>query len=207
MPRVGGHNADLPDFMRCARALGPLLAAAAPAIESKRELTSDALNALHQAGLFRMLLPRSFGGHELPAPVYLEAIEELAKADASTAWCVAQTSVCSTIAASLRHEVACEIFGKDARALLAWGPLGRSSKAVRVKDGYRVTGTWHYASGSRHATWIGGHCAVLDENAAPAMDADGKPIEITAIFPKERAAFTDDWHVMGLKAPAAIPMW
>jgi alkylation response protein AidB-like acyl-CoA dehydrogenase len=193
------HEADLPDFMHRARALTALLTAAAPEIESKRELTPDVLAALHQAGLFRMLLPRSLGGHEVPAPVYLEVIEELAKADASTAWCVAQTSVCSTIAASLKHEVGCEIFGKDARALLAWGPLGKSSKAVRTKDGFRLTGTWHYASGSRHAAWLGGHCQVFDESAAPTVDADGKPLEITAIFRKERASFTDDWHVMGLK--------
>jgi alkylation response protein AidB-like acyl-CoA dehydrogenase len=193
------HSADLPDYIARARALAPLLTAAAPEIERKRELTADVLDALHQAGLFRMLLPRSLGGHEVPAPVYLEAIEELAKADASTAWSVAQTSVCSTVVASLKHEVAGEIFGKDPRALLAWGPLGKSNKAVRTKDGFQVTGTWHYASGSRHATWIGGHCHVVDENAAPVMDADRKPVEITAIFPKGRASFTDDWHVMGLR--------
>ena len=193
------RDEDVPDFVHRARALAPLLTAAAPEIERKRELTPAVLDALHQAGLFRLLLPRSLGGHEVPTPVYLEAIEELAKADASTAWSVAQTSVCSTMAASLKHEVASEIFGKDSRAILAWGPLGKSNSAVRTKDGLRVTGTWHYASGSRHATWLGGHCYVFYENAAPAMDADGKPLEITAIFPKERAAFTDDWHVMGLK--------
>jgi alkylation response protein AidB-like acyl-CoA dehydrogenase len=196
---VGGRDADFLDLIARARAIAPLLTAAAPAIERKRELTPDVLDALHQAGLFRMLLPRSLGGYEVPAPVYLEAIEELAKADASTAWSVAQTSVCSTVTASLKHEIADEIFGKDSRALLAWGPLGKSNKAVRTKDGFRVTGTWHYASGSRHATWVGGHCHVVDESAAPVMDADGKPIEITAIFPKGRAVFTDDWHVMGLK--------
>jgi alkylation response protein AidB-like acyl-CoA dehydrogenase len=195
---MGDRDGDLPELMHRARALAALLTAAAPEIESKRELTPDVLDALHPAGLFRMLLPRSLGGHEAPAPVYLEVIEELARADASTAWCIGQTSVCSTIAASLEHEVAAEIF-KDSRAVLAWGPLGRSSKAIRTKEGFRVSGTWHYASGSRHATWLGGHCHVFDENTAPALDAEGKPLEITAIFPKERALFTDDWHVMGLK--------
>jgi indole-3-acetate monooxygenase len=193
------HEHDLADLPCGARTLAPLLTAAAPAIECQRELTPEVVEALHQAGLFRMLLPRSLGGHEVPAPVYLDAVEELAKADASTAWCVGQTSVCSTISASLRHEVAREIFGKDPRAVLAWGPLARSSRAVRAKDGFAVTGTWHYASGSRQATWLGGHCPVFDENAVPAMDADGKPLEITAIFPKRRASIIDDWHVMGLK--------
>src|SRR5260370_38744626 len=97
------HEADLPDFMQRARALAASLSAAAPEIESKRELTPDVLAALHQAGLLRMLLPRSLGGHEVSAPIYLEVIEELAKADASTAWGVSQTSVCSTIPASVQH--------------------------------------------------------------------------------------------------------
>ena len=75
----------------------------------------------------------------MPFPLYVQAIEEIAKADASTAWCVAQTSVCSTISASLKHEVAWEIFGKDPRAVLAWGPGGSPAKAVPAAGGYRIT--------------------------------------------------------------------
>src|SRR5947209_7787670 len=97
---------------------------AAPRIEANRELPPDLVAALHEARLFRMLVPRSLGGEELSPVEYVQAIEEIAKADASTAWCIAQTSVCSTISSCLEPKTAAEIFKKNPRGVLAWGPLG-----------------------------------------------------------------------------------
>ena len=108
------------DRIARAKALAPRIAAAAERIEAERELPADLVEALHDAGLFRMLLPRSLGGGELPPAEFVQAIEELAKADASTAWCVAQISGASTIAASLDPKVAREIFAPG--MLLAMGP-------------------------------------------------------------------------------------
>lgn len=101
-------------------------------------------------------------------------------------------------AAYLRPEVAQEIFGRDERAVLAWGP-GPASRAVAVAGGYRVTGTWTFASGSRHAAWLGGHCAVVEPDGTPRRHADGKPVERTMLFPKASAATTDVWRVIGLR--------
>src|SRR5262245_15900518 len=115
------HPGFANDCVARAKALAPLLAAAAPQIEAERTLTPQVVSALHEAGLWRMLLPRSLGGGEEPPPLFVQAVEELAKADASTAWCVAQTSICSTLSASLKPEVAREIFG--AQSLLSWGPM------------------------------------------------------------------------------------
>src|ERR1700689_1569626 len=98
------------DCVANARALAPGIAAAAPRIEAGRELPPDLVTALHEARLFRMLVPRSYGGDEVSPVAFMAAIEELAKADASTAWCIAQTSVCSTISKSLQLDVAAEIF-------------------------------------------------------------------------------------------------
>ncbi len=185
------------DFISRARTLAPLLASAAPRIEANRELTDDVVAALHEAGLFRMLLPRSLGGGELPPEMFVQTIEELAKADASTAWCVAQTSICSTLAASLKTAIAREIFG--ARSLLAWGPASPHGKAVADPAGFRITGQWGSASGSRHADWLAAHCPVYEADGTPRRNADGTPAEITAIFPKRSATMTDNWHVVGLK--------
>ncbi len=182
-----------------ARALAPMIEAAAPAIESSRELPAELVAALHEARLFRMLVPRSFGGEELSPVEYLQAVEELAKADASTAWCVAQTSVCSTISKCLKPETAAEIFKKDPREVLAWGPLGKTAKAIAEKGGYRLTGSWPFASGSRHATWLAAHCAVYEPDGQPRHNPDGSALEMTFVFPREYATFQDVWHVMGLK--------
>jgi alkylation response protein AidB-like acyl-CoA dehydrogenase len=181
-----------------ARQLRATIEQAAPQSERQRELAAELLAELHEAELFRLLLPRSVGGNELEPAAYLQVIEEIAKADGSTAWCVAQASGCSMSAAYLAADIAREIFGaKD--AVLAWGPSGPNAKAVKVDGGYRVTGTWMFASGSRHAQWLGGHSPVVDAQGAPVLGSDGKPLERTVLFPRSSASVTDVWHVVGLK--------
>jgi alkylation response protein AidB-like acyl-CoA dehydrogenase len=187
------------DMISRARAISPMIAAAGAEIEERREITPAVVTALHEADLFRMLIPRSLGGHELAPVVYVQAIEELAKADASTAWCVAQISGACTVAASLDHAAAREIFADDPRALLAVGPPHASGRAVAAPGGYRVSGNWQYASGSRHATWMAAHCPVFEPDGTPRLDAEGKPVERTLIFPKSSVAIKDVWHVIGLK--------
>ncbi len=118
------------DCVANARALAPTIAAAAPRIEAGRELPADLVDALHEARLFRMLVPRSLGGEEISPVEYVQAIEEIAKADASTAWCIGQTSVCSTISKAMKPEVAEEIFKKNPRGVLAWGPTGNGKAIV-----------------------------------------------------------------------------
>jgi alkylation response protein AidB-like acyl-CoA dehydrogenase len=110
---------------------------------------------------------------------------------------VAQASGCSLAAAYLEPDVAREVFG--AGSVLAWGPFGPNPKAVAVDGGYRITGTWQYASGSRHASWLGGHCTLVDDQGGPRLGADGRPIDRTMLFPKSSAAVRDVWQVMGLR--------
>jgi indole-3-acetate monooxygenase len=186
------------DCLARARALAPLIAAAAPRIEAESELPADLLDALHEARLFRMLLPRSLGGEEVSPVVFMQTVEEIAKADASTAWCIAQTSVCSTISRALKPEIAAEIFKNDPRGVLAWGPAV-SGKAVVDDGGYRVSGTWPFASGSRHATWLGAHCRVVEADGTPRQDTNGGALERTLVFPRAAATIKDTWQVIGLK--------
>jgi len=182
-----------------ARALASMIAQAAPQIEARRALTPEVVAALHDAGLFRMLIPRSLGGHELPPVDYVEAIEEIAAADASTAWCVAQMSVASTMSSCLQPDAAREIFATNPRALLAMGPSSPSGRAVAVPNGYQVTGTWQFASGSRHASWMAAHCPVFESDGRPRLDDNGMPVERSLIFSKTDARMIDVWHVIGLK--------
>jgi len=187
-----------PGELERARALLPALAEAAPRIEAERALPADVLALLHGAGLFRLGLPRAVGGEEL-APADIAAVTEaIATADASTAWCLGQGNGCAMAAAFLDDAPAREVFG-PADAVLAWG-AGAQGRAVAADGGYRITGRWGFASGGRHATWLGGHCKVFEaDGTTPRLAADGTPVLRTALFPRERAAVADDWHVMGLR--------
>ncbi len=183
--------------LAAARALVPLLEAAGPRIDAANELPPEVVDAMHAAGMFRLLLPRSIGGAELDPVTYVQCVEAIASGDGSTAWCMNQGSGCSMSAAYMEPEWARHVFA-DRRAVLAWGQ-GPGAKAIRAEGGWRVTGTWHFASGSRHCTWLGGHCPTFEADGTPIQRPDGRPWDATMLFRREDAAITDTWDVMGLR--------
>jgi alkylation response protein AidB-like acyl-CoA dehydrogenase len=184
------------DYVRRAREFAPELATAADEIEHRRELPEPVVAALVERGFFRLLLPGSLGGAELLPASFVPVIEEIAKADASTAWCLNQASGCSMTAAYLDPAAAREIFGGP-RGILAWGP--GPGKAWAVDGGYRVTATFSFASGSHNATWLGCHVPVVEADGTPRLNCDGSPVIRTMLFPKSSAQITEIWHVIGLK--------
>jgi len=128
---------------------------------------------------------------------FARIIEEIARADGSTAWCLVQASGCSLVSAFLEPAVASEIFGPRARGILAWGP-GRG-RAIAVDGGYRLTGQWSFASGCHHATWLGGIATIVESDGTPRRDERGAAEIRTLLFPKDRARFEDVWQVSGLR--------
>src|SRR3954471_7143737 len=166
-----------------ARSLIPGLQAAADRIEANNELPSDVLDAMHDARMFRLLLPRSLGGAELRPIDYIQCVEAIAQGDASAAWCMNQGSGCSMAAAYVAPAIACEVFGHP-RDVLAWGQ-GPGAKAIRTDGGWRVTGSWTFASGSRHATWLGAHAPCFEADGTPIRHPDGKSWERTMLFRRD----------------------
>jgi alkylation response protein AidB-like acyl-CoA dehydrogenase len=187
------------ELIERAHTLAPLIAGAAEAIETERAIPEPVLAALHEARLFRMLLPRSCDGEEVEPATFFLVMEQIAMADASVGWCVSQGSGVSMAAAYLEPQVARELFG-DARAVVATGAPSASAKAITVDGGYRVSGHWRFASGSRHSQWLGGHSTVCERDGRPRLGPDGKPLaQRTMLFSKSSARVTDVWQVMGLR--------
>ncbi|MCA6112760.1 acyl-CoA dehydrogenase family protein [Bradyrhizobium cenepequi] len=184
------------DLADKARALAPLITADADEIERTRRLTGAVTSALIENGLYRALLPKRFDGSEATLEAFMQMQEEVAKADASTAWCLGQCSVCAMTAAYLEPEAANEIFNV-APGILAWGAIGHEVKAV--PGGYLADGRWDFASGSRQASWLGAHVRVVDADATQRKKADGSPEIRTILFPAASATMYDAWDVIGLK--------
>ncbi|MDA1323579.1 MAG: acyl-CoA dehydrogenase family protein [Proteobacteria bacterium] len=189
---------DVIDWVARAKALAPVIAAAADRIESERRVPPDIMAAMHEAELFRMCLPRSMGGGQADLLTVMQTTEAIASADASAAWCLGQGLGCSRSAAFLDHEVAREIFSAP-DAILAWGPPDGGAKAIAVDGGYRVTGKWRFASGIMNATWLGPQCAVFEPDGNPRLDASGKPVQRNMVLPTASATINDVWQVIGLK--------
>src|SRR6201988_4241413 len=179
-----------------ARALGPLITREADETERTRRLTPAVTAALIENGLYRALLPQSLGGAEAPLEIFMQMQEEIAKADASTAWCLGQCSVCAMTAAYLDADADNEIFNAPP-GILAWGAIAHEVKVV--PGGYRANARWDFASGSRQASWLGAHVRIVEADGTPRKKPDGTPEIRTILFPVESATMHDVWDVIGLK--------
>jgi len=191
-----------PTVILRAEALRPAVQAASNEIEGTRRLPPALLDKLHEAGLFRLLLPRSSNGIETDPVTFFHVIETIAQADASTAWCLSQAGGCAMSAAYLDLPVAKAIFGDDPRAVLAWGP-GPRVKAIECEGGYKVTGVWAFASGGRHATWLGAHCPIWQADGEPRLGPTGRQLERTMLVRSQEVEWTDIWKVVGLRGTAS----
>jgi alkylation response protein AidB-like acyl-CoA dehydrogenase len=167
--------------------------AAGDAIERDRRIPADLLAALHREKFYRMLLPRAYGGEEVDPATFFRTQAALAAADGSIAWCICQANGCAMSAAFVEPAVARRVWGDDPHGVLAWGP--GKGEATPVDDGWRISGRWAFASGSRHATWLGCH--------VPMPMPDGSVKERTLLVPADQVVFTDIWDVIGLRGTAS----
>lgn len=186
------------DVLAQARDIAPVLREEAPRIEALGQLTPAVVEALHERGLYRALLPRHLNGYGAGLETFVRMMETLAAADASTAWCVGQASGCSMAAAYVDAPVARRIWGDDPRGVLAWG-FQIEGRAKVVPGGYRVTGKWGFGSGGHHATWMGAHCHVELPDGSLLKDDDGKLVERTMLLRQDQLNWTRTWDVVGLR--------
>jgi len=179
-----------------ARKLVPQIRSCAEEIEAQRELPRPLFEALADAGLFHLAVPRALGGAELDLPTYVEAIEEIGKADASTGWCVNQGAVFATYAARMPRDVARSIWIDTPRSVVANTP-GATAQAVVVPGGYRVTGRQGFSTGCRHAAWLAAHAQIV-ENGQTRLE-NGQPETRYLFVPAAEAELLDTWRVQGMR--------
>ena len=196
-----GLSTRKPDPIARAREVGPAIAAVADEIERTQEIPEPLLGQLHEAKLFRMLLPRSVGGDQVEPWVYMRAIEEVARCDGSVGWNSFVANSSALIAPYIPLEAARTIYG-DPRGLISWGPPNHH-KAIAAPGGYRVTGEWHFASGSRQANWIGAHCNVVEPDGSLRLNRFGRPTVRTLLMPKDRSTPIRDWNTLGMRGTAS----
>lgn len=177
------------------RVIGPRIAARSDEIERNRTLPADVVDLVRPTGAFRMYVPDDLGGPGVTAGESLEVIEELAYHDGATGWCSMIGSTTSLLSSYLPDEHAREIFGDP--ETVAGGFAVPTGRAVAVDGGLRIDGTWPWGSGTRHCSWIGGGCVVVDGTGSPAPRSDGLATPFV-FLPAEQVEFIDNWDVSGL---------
>jgi alkylation response protein AidB-like acyl-CoA dehydrogenase len=196
-------TAVLFDPVPAARALAPEIAARAAEIEAERRLPADLAAQLARAGLFRMLVPKRYGGGEVSPLTLWQTIETLAAADAAVAWCVMIASTTGVTAAYLPPDQAKEVFGDP--LTITGGVFAPLGQAHIEGDTAIVGGRWAWASGSANCHWLMGGC-VLMENGAPRKLDDGTPETRMFIAPRAEVELIDTWFASGLRGTGSGDM-
>jgi alkylation response protein AidB-like acyl-CoA dehydrogenase len=181
-----------------ARVLAPRIRARATEIEAGRQLPRDLVLDIANAGLFKVAVPEAEGGLGANIVTTLEVIEEVARADGSTGWCLAMGINTFRQAAQLAPEVRREIFYSDPVGVSA-GSANPRGRAVAVPGGYRVTGHWFFASGCMHSSALHGACRVFDGEAPRRSTTGEQEVRMAFFYPKSQARIIDTWDVTGMR--------
>lgn len=180
-----------------ARSLAPLVRAHADESENLRRLASPVVDALHDAGLFRMMQPVAIGGSGLNAVEATPILEEIACADGSAGWNLAIGAGNSAFLGLLRDRSVVEALVKAPRALGAGSVNPTTLRLVPAPGGYRVSGQLRFASGIHQSTWLVAGGFVI-EDGSPRLASDGIPEIVGAFFPSREARVLDTWNPTGM---------
>jgi indole-3-acetate monooxygenase len=182
--------------LEAARELGPKIRAAADEIEQGRRLPMHLVRDMQRAGMFRMAMPRAWGGPELDFLTQMRVIEALSMADASAGWCTMIGVDGGYMTAFIDQAVAREMYRDlDSVTAVTFAPPG---KAVKTKDGFLVNGRWPFGSGCQHATWLIGHFLVFDGDSLR-VGPNGLPETRFGFLPAEECEILDTWTTNGLR--------
>jgi alkylation response protein AidB-like acyl-CoA dehydrogenase len=195
---------ETPGPVELARELAPLLDAHAVVNEDGVTLAAPVVAALHDRGLFHVLVPEAFGGSEAPVRVAYEVFEEVSRADGATGWSLMAGAIYLAVAAGyLPDEGAAAVFA-DPRAVAAGqvAPLGTAT--IDAGRGWAVEGQFGFASGGMHASWFYGGFREYTASGEPVLRADGLPRIVVGLFPKSAVELLGNWDVIGLVGTGSV---
>jgi 3-hydroxy-9,10-secoandrosta-1,3,5(10)-triene-9,17-dione monooxygenase len=178
-----------PELIARARALTALLATHAAEAERIRKPVDTVIRALEEAEIFKLMVPRCYGGLELDLDTFFEVGVALGEGDTSMAWVanfyVEHNWILCQFPAAFQQELFATRSYVLAPAMVA--PGGR---VTRERDGYRLNGRWQWASGIMHADWV--------IPTALEVTAEGRPDPRWFALPVSQVKVEDTWYVDGL---------
>ena len=195
VPLVSGNET----WLQRARALGPMIDAAAASDETATELAPEVVAAIDEAGLFAIMAPAELGGSEAHPDDVIDAISELSYWDGSAGWYSHAVMTGGAVAGAFLGQRAVDEVFRGNWFQRAAGQAAPTGTAERVDGGYRISGRYSFGSGTPHARFIvGGY--MLHQGGAPVLNAHGKPSMLIGLAPRESVRFHGNWDVLGLRA-------
>ncbi len=186
------------ELVEKARALRPLIEHDAAQAEAESSTTDVVVDALAEAELFWIMVPRDLGGAEAAIEDVLSVFEELAYADGSTGWSAMANVTSSAFAAIYSSDDAAKtMFNGEGRGIHA-GMLGPVGSARATDDGFIVDGKYQFGSGCAHATWFGAGTQEVDGAGERLNDESGMPALRVVFLRPEQVELHGNWDVLGL---------
>lgn len=172
-------------------AIRPILVRNAAQGAAGWRIPDESIDALAEAGLFKVMVPKRHGGYEGSVGTLLEAAASVAESDGSTGWVVGLSQACAWTVGLFSGKAQDDVFGADPDARIC-GSLNPIGSGEKVGGGYRVSGRWSYISGSLHSEWavLG---FVLPDNAP------GQPDICVALIPMTELTLHETWRSVGMR--------
>ena len=183
------------------KAVAGVIREEAAATEAGRRLTQPVVDAMRDAGVFRMTFSKARGGPELSVPEQLEVLEEVSAADGAAGWCGMINSDGGYMTGYLDADVARKMYPTlDEPTAAIANPTGT---AMDNGDHYVVNGQWSFASGSPHCAWFFLNSLVTDKDGAMQPGEGGLPRMRLVAVPAAEVEILDTWHTTGLAGTAS----
>ncbi|MDP9870301.1 alkylation response protein AidB-like acyl-CoA dehydrogenase [Streptosporangium brasiliense] len=181
-------------LVRRASELAPILRKNAAWSEENRRIHGESIEALADAGIFKLRVPARYGGYESDTRTLVDVATELGRADGSTSWVASVYWIPTWMACTFPDQVQDEVFSTpDVRIC---GTLSPSAMAAPVDGGVVVNGKWAFVSGALHAQW-----QVI---VAVVVGAESEPYPVLGLVPMSDLQIVDDWHTSGLKGTGSV---
>lgn len=171
-------------------------------LQTEHEQIGGYSEEIHQefldAGFYRILQPRRYGGLEYGIDDFVRVGIEISRGDPGVGWSyILGAGHAFHVGSFFGAEGQAELFGNG--TFIAPGRTIPSGKATATDGGYRLTGTWDYCSGSMWST----HVLVV----APAFAADGEALGLRMFaLPRRDYTILDDWggdKTIGMRASSS----
>lgn len=176
--------------------IAPLLRAHSQEAENARRLSRPVVDAMLQAGLYRMARPKALGGLELDPVTIFKVVEAVAREDSASGWNLQVSVAVDWFLAWLPDAGAAEILEGHPDTILG-GSFTPTGQAIPVEGGYRVSGQWPFLSGSHDCNWFV-FLPFLMNGDQPRLSEQGIPIQRFMWVPANSVTILDTWHTLGM---------
>ncbi|MDF9798508.1 alkylation response protein AidB-like acyl-CoA dehydrogenase [Catalinimonas alkaloidigena] len=189
------------DLLDKVREIKPVLLKYAKEAEENRRLSDPVLDAMKEAGLFRIWKPKAYGGLETDPITAFEIFEELAKIDSAASWNLQLTAGIDIILQCFSDEAMDDVFATEEEVIVA-SSLHPPGQAIPVKGGYQISGHWKISTGCQYANWFFTNAIVM-EGEKPRTYGNGQPVIICLMAPTHEGKVVDSWDTIGMRGTAS----